>query len=436
MLLIYTEKVTNRVAYIFEIIFSRILGIEYSITSDEAEFKSSRKPKLSYAKKPFGRELFFRSVELLFQKDIESQELTFMDFDGTKAFFAVHGHDSAMPFDPFAASFYLVSRYEEYLPYVRDEWGRFEAKQSIAYQQGFLQKPVVNIWALLIANLLDERYRSLSFPEGKYRFIPTVDIDSAWYFKSKGLVRNLGGFIRSLAKFDFSEFAERAGVLAGFRDDPFDTYSDQIAMIKKYQLKLTYFILFADYARNDKNLPVNNRRFQVLIKSLGDYAQVGIHSSYNSSFVLEKLRLELSRLSGVLNKEITRARQHFTRLNLPATYRNFINSGLRADYSMGYMHHPGFRAGICTPFPFYDLDLDHVTNLIVHPFSFAFTSTSNYTSDEKIIMLRDIIKSIKGVKGTLVLVWENTFLSRNSGGDDWLGSFEKVIKMATDTGKS
>jgi hypothetical protein len=433
MLLIYSEKVTNRVTYIFDIIFSRILGLEYVITSDEEEFKSSRKRKLSYARKPLGKELFFRSVNLLFAKDIENQELTFTEYEGNKAFYAVHGEDSAMPFDPFAASFYLVSRYEEYLPYVRDEWGRFEAAQSIAYQEGFLEKPLVNIWALKIAGLLRERYSSIKIMERKYRFIPTVDVDSAWYFKSKGLIRNVGGLFRSLSKLDFSRIGERAAVLAGFRDDPFDTYSEQISVIKRYQIELIYFILFAEYARNDKNLPTHNRRFQVLIKSLGDYAEVGIHSSYNSSYVPEKLRLEVSRLSGVLNKEITRARQHFTRLNLPATYRNFINSGVRADYSMGYMHHPGFRAGICTPFPFYDLDLDHVTSLIVYPFSFAFTSTSRFNHNEKLNLLQDIINNVKSVKGTLVIVWENAFLSHEFGGDGWLGMFEKVISMASDS---
>jgi hypothetical protein len=43
-----------------------------------------------------------------------------------------------LPFDPLAATFYLVSRYEEYLPFIPDEHGRFPAKQSFAFSNGFL----------------------------------------------------------------------------------------------------------------------------------------------------------------------------------------------------------------------------------------------------------------------------------------------------------
>jgi len=432
MLLIYTEKVTNRVTYIFDVIFNRLLGIGFTITSDEKEFKLSRKAKLSYAKDPLGSELFFRAVGLLFEKEIESQELTFIEYEGHKAFFQVHGDASAMPFDPFAASFYLISRYEEYLPYVRDEYGRFEAAQSIAYREGFLKQPLVNIWAEIIGRLVEERYRSITVRKKKYTFIPTIDVDSAWFFKAKGLIRNLGGFIRSLFRLEMSGFAERVGVITGFRDDPFDTYRQQIKVIKKYQIELIYFILFAEYARNDKNLPVNNKKFQVLIKSLGDYAEVGIHSSYNSSFDHDKLRTEVKKLSQVLNKEITRVRQHFTRLNLPATYRNFLTSGIKNDYSMGYMHHPGFRAGICDPFPFYDLDMDHVTSLMVYPFGFAFTSMSPHPSEKNLSVAKEIISTVKSVNGTLVMVWENTYLRKGVRGEDNLKLFEEVVKMASD----
>lgn len=432
MVLIYTEKVTNRVAYIFDTIFSHVLGIEYRLTSDEEAFKASRKPRFSYAKYPLGNELFFRRVELLYQRDIESQELGVDEFEGGMVLFPVHGEGSALPFDPFAASFYLVSRYEEYLPYVRDEYGRFEAAQSIAFKEGVLREPLVNIWAWKIAGLIAKRYKGFEMPEKQYRFIPTIDIDSAWYYRAKGLLRNLGGFSRSLSRLDLTGFSDRFNVLAGIQDDPFDTYSKQIELIKKYRLQLIYFILFSEYARNDKNLPVNNRKFHVLIKSLADYAQVGIHSSYNSTFSHSKLKMELGRLSLVLNREITMARQHFTRLNLPATYRNFLNFGIRTDFSMGYMHHPGFRAGICDPFPFYDLDLDHVTNLMIYPFGFAFTSSSAFTPDEKIKIVKDIIQRVRSVNGTMVIVWENAALSRQTAGDGWSDMFEQVIQLAHD----
>jgi len=56
------------------------------------------------------------------------------------------------------------------------------------------------------------------------------------------------------------------------------------------------------------------------------------------------------------------------RLNLPDTYRNLIDEDITDDYSMGYAALPGFRAGICSPYNFYDLDIEVETKLRVHPF--------------------------------------------------------------------
>ena len=155
----------------------------------------------------------------------------------------------------------------------------------------------------------------------------------------------------------------------GLQKDPFDTYDLQFELQKKYKLKPIYFILFAEYGFNDKNIPVENRVFQTLIKSLADYAEVGIHPSFNSNFSAKKLKDEIARLSKVLNREVTKSRQHFLKLQLPYTYRNLINLDITDDYTMGFAAQPGFRAGICSSFYFYDLDMDSETKLRVHPFT-------------------------------------------------------------------
>jgi len=90
----------------------------------------------------------------------------------------------------------------------------------------------------------------------------------------KGLFRIIGGYFNSLSGFNFAEIVERTKVLTGLQKDPFDTFDFQLEIHKKYNLKPIYFILFADYGFNDKNIPVQSRKFQTLIKSLADYAEV------------------------------------------------------------------------------------------------------------------------------------------------------------------
>jgi hypothetical protein len=368
---------------------------------------------------------------LLYEREIKTQELVFEDHGGITIFFQTHDNDSALPFDPFAAAFYLVSRYEEYLPYVRDEYGRFRADKSVLSEKGLLEIPLVNLWAEMLKELISKRYKSFKPPEKKYRFIPTIDVDSAWMFRSKGLFRNFGGLVSQLFSSDIRGMSTRLRVILGTEKDPFDTYRKQIEIIKKYDIQAIYFILFSDYATNDRNTPVNNRKFRILIKSLGDYAQVGIHSSFSSSFKLENLQRETTQLSGVLNKEITWARQHFTRLNLPTTYRNFLTNGITTDFSMGYMRNPGFRAGIADPFPFYDLDLDQVTNLMIYPFSYAFISRTSQPLNDRVAEAKNIISKVKDVGGTMVMVWENAALSSYDGNPENLEIFEEMIRYGT-----
>src|SRR5436190_8549265 len=107
---------------------------------------------------------------------------------------------------------------------------------------------------------------------------------------------------------------------------------------------------------------------QSLIKSLADYADIGIHPSYASNENRKQVKKEIRRLNKVLKREVTRSRQHFLKVTFPETYRTLIELDIEEDYSMGYASEIGFRASICTPFNFYDLDLDVETKLKLVPF--------------------------------------------------------------------
>ena len=427
MILIYTHKITNRIKYIFNLMIKELLGVDIEFTTSEESFKSFDGVKLSYTNERIGDELFFASDKLLFERGISTQEISFNEFDDLPAFFPVYNKDSALPFDFFTAAFYLVSRYEEYLPHRKDKYGRFQSSESLAYEKNFLQKPLINIWALKIGDILKQKFPGFSFPGTKYEFIPTIDIDAAWSYLQKGLFRTAGGYFNSFLDLDFAAISERTKVILGLQKDPFDTYVYQLHLQKKYKLKPIYFILFAQYGLNDKNIPVRNLKFQRLIKALADYAAVGIHPSYGSNDDSSKLKQEVEMLSKVLNREITKSRQHFLKLVLPTTYRNLINLDILDDYSMGYAAQPGFRASICSSFNFFDLDMDTETKLRVHPFTFMEGTLRDYmdvNASKAMTLIKPLIDEVKAVNGTFISLWHNESLS-NTG--RWLG-WDKVYE--------
>ena len=138
MLLIYVSKLTNRVGYTLNLIFKSILHIPFEITLDENYFAAFEGCKLCYSDKKIGDGLYIKSVKLLYQTSIENLEIQISEYEDLPIFFATYGKDQTLPFDIFAASFYLVSRYEEYLPHHKDHHQRFDFNDSLAYQKGFL----------------------------------------------------------------------------------------------------------------------------------------------------------------------------------------------------------------------------------------------------------------------------------------------------------
>ncbi|MGZ4033570.1 MAG: polysaccharide deacetylase family protein [Bacteroidia bacterium] len=433
MLRIYTHKITQRNKYIFNLIFKDILNIDFTLTSDLEEFKKYNDPKLSYTNNAIADEVFFISRNLLFENGITEQNISVFDYNANKVFFAT-GKASALPFDVFAASFYLVSRYEEYLPHIRDEHDRFDAKDSLAFMNGFLQKPLINIWVRWIKEILLRKYPQLVFPEKKYQFVSTIDIDNAYAYREKGFTRSLGGYLKALLKFDISEIGERSKVLFGINKDPYDTYEFQLEIIKKYKLKCIYFFLLGDYGVNDKNLPIESKKFQTLIKMLGDYADIGIHPSYGSNKSKEQLKKEVGRLSKVLHRDITKSRQHFLKLRLPETYRNLIDLDITDDYTMGFASQIGFRASICTPFNFYDLDTELETKLKVHPFAMMEGSLKyamKINPEDAMAKIIPLIDEVKAVDGVFMSLWHNDTLNNKKIWQGWRSVYEEMVNYAT-----
>src|SRR6202012_420388 len=118
-LLLYTPHVTERIKYTFQLFFDSLIRTPYLITTDEAAYVSYHGPKLNYSGKNFAIDkLHILPCGLLTEKDIRPQSIQVSEWKGLKAFFRTDIR--AFSFDIFSAAFFLVSRYEEYLPHEPD----------------------------------------------------------------------------------------------------------------------------------------------------------------------------------------------------------------------------------------------------------------------------------------------------------------------------
>lgn len=325
-----------------------------------------------------------------------------------------------------------MSRYEEYLPFKANKYNVFDHRSSLAWQNDFLEKPLVNIWCHELSKLLRQKFPQLHLHPPSFKGITTIDIDNVYKFKQKGFVRSLAGVASDLRYFNLKQLDQRIKTLFFGLKDEYDCYDELIETNKKHKANIIYFFLLGDYGVNDKNHPSSNLVFQRLMKHLADYSLIGIHPSFASNFNTQQLKIEIARLGGITHKEVIRSRQHFGMLKFPTTYQSLIQSGIRQDYSLGYTGINGFRAGVCHPFNWYDIGKEQESPLELHPFCLGdvcLDKQSNYNITKAREIVEEYVKMIKFFNGQFISVFHNDMLANTPKGLAWRGLYEHVLHL-------
>ncbi|MBC9796533.1 polysaccharide deacetylase family protein [Sinomicrobium weinanense] len=407
MLLVYTHKITPRINYIMKHIFANMLKTEVQITEKVENFIAHSGPKITYTKNPLQNEFFVRSHDLLFEQGITNIEISVQLWDDIPCFFSI-GDKGSIPFDIFAASFYLLSRYEEYLPHVKDEYGRYPAKESLAWEHGFLEVPVVDFWVRKLAVALGKRFPEENFGKRKTNYVSVIDIAAAYAYRKKGIIRTLAGTVLDLTGLRFHKVFERYMVLLGIKKDPYDHFDELIEAHKAYDTDAVFFFLLGDYSAFDKNIPHRKTSFRTLIKSVADYHIVSLMMSYYAVNDLVQLKKERRRLINIINRPVKRARARYNRLLIPEVYKTAVEAEFNEDYTMGYSDFMGFRAGTCTPFHFYDISYEIQLPLKVNSFCIQDSALLKFdNAKEAREKIQELYGFVQGVGGDFITVFSN-----------------------------
>jgi len=427
--IVFSNTITPRLQYIFDFIGKEITGEPFQITTDAEIFRQHEGPKINYSRKRIAEsEFIIHNSELLFERGFKEQSIECFEIKGYKAFLKAEGD---FPFDIFGASFYLLSRYEEYLPHEKDMYGRYASENSLAFKENFLHVPLVNTWLQDFKRALQSKFPGLITYKSSFTFIPTYDIDEAFSYTHKQWWRTLGGMIKDITRGQWSVVNERIKSLLGKNRDPYDAFEWMHHINEKYELKPIYFFLVANRtARYDKNILPSNISMEALIQEHGNRYPIGIHPSWQSGDDPEKLKFETLKLGHISGKAIRTSRQHYIRFTLPQTYRQLISLGIESDFSMGYGSINGFRASVSSPFYWYDLQKELQTKLLLYPFCFMDSNSfykQKFSGKEASEELKHYYEIVRSVNGTLVTIWHNNFLGTGKQFSGWKEIYEQFI---------
>jgi hypothetical protein len=431
LMLLFSTHITNRLRYVAAFIGSELHNQPILITDNLEEFQRHEGTRINYTSERMdGQVLNIAPHTLLFEEGIHPQDIQCFEWNKRKAFFRVENSD--LEFDIFAAVFYLISRYEEYLPHEKDVYGRYDHKCSLAFKEEFLHLPLVNYWLEDLRLILKRIFPDAFFHRHAFKFIPTYDIDIAWSYRHKGFVRNAGGAVRSVLQRDWNGLKERIAVIRKKRKDPFDSYEWLDALHLYCSLRPYYFFLVAEQQHKyDKNISPSKKAMQDLILYHSQKATVGIHPSWQSSEDPRLLKQEIGWLEFITGHTIKHSRQHFIRLTLPQTYRQLLSVGIDKDFSMGYGTVNGFRASVASSFNWYDLEKEEMTNLVVFPFCFMDANSfyeQKLAPHQALTELMQYYQCIRRVNGMMVTIWHNNFLGTAPMFKGWREVYEIFLK--------
>lgn len=432
MLLIYAPYKTNRLTYVLDFIFRQLCFAHYAFTFNKSDFEAYNGAKIAYTREVQQNCAWIYNSGLLFEKEIKNEIPTIAHTDWGIAIYKSESEKSIAPFDVFAAIFWFISRYEEYIVHEKDNHQRFDYRSSWAFKNNVLQIPMVNEWGMQLCKSLKLKYPDINISHSSYRFIPSFDIDNFFAFKGKTLARSFLATTHALIAKRFDLVWLKINYLLK-HNDPYDTYDYILDVCRQYNLEPYFFILTGKTSEWDRNLKANHPLFIDTCKKLQQQkSKIGLHLSYNAT-INNSAKEEKSLLEKVTGMDMFINRFHFLRFSLPQSYQMLVNAGIKEDYSMSYASIDGYRAGTCTPFYFYDIENEVITDLLIYPMPFIDRTLINslkLDTTEAETKIEQYIRQIKAYNGVFVSLWHNETLQNNKYWSKWRTVFEWMVNEA------
>lgn len=328
--------------------------------------------------------------------------------------------------DLVASAYFMLSRYEEFVKKdCRDQYGRFLAKDSVVFQQGYGMRPLVDEWGRYIRNLLRENGCILGEEKKGFKKIfltHDVDVPFMFYRKEqviKQLIKNIihyGKKIKNPLKIYFN--AEK---------DPLNTF-DRIIKTDNWlknqfhnnNVESIYFLIAAGSSKTKSYCNIQLKKFQELIFKLNNSgATLGLHVSLeagdNPSLIID----EIKRLKQYCLNSTTKSRHHFLRWIEPEHISQMEVAGITEDFSLGYADSIGFRVGTCKPYYFINPITKQISNIIIHPMQIMECSLDrpNYMGlkyEDALEYCKKVIEYTYRFNGELVLLFHNPIWSEDN----------------------
>jgi hypothetical protein len=336
--------------------------------------------------------------------------------------------------DIVASTFFMLSRWEEMMVRVRDKHDRFPAAASVAYKQGFLDRPIVDVYGLILQAWLKKLLPAWQPKPGRFSVKLTHDVDS---------IRRLRNLYSAALVFGADLLKRHDPVLAWQTINEairqFSSSPEQAAyfraiyflaeLSKQFGQESAFYFMAAEPQPPDNDYEVHSALMRKCIDDLRQQGcELGFHPGYHTLNNPERLALEKARLDAVLGETRYGGRQHYLRFQVPDTWRHWEQVGLTYDSTMAYADHEGFRCGTCHRFRPFDVGQDRKLYLWERPLIVMDSTLRQYrqlTPAQGEQRILELARQCQQVQGTFILLWHNSSLTERW--QLWATMYQRII---------
>ena len=266
MILIYCTKTSPRIEYVFDHILNLTLHQKFYITNSKPEFIDFKGYKFSYASAPVSDELFFQSYGLLEETGLDNLIIKTFEWENIKCFFKV-GKKSVIPFDIFSAIFFLLSRYEEYMPHSSDNLSHFSYHESFAYKENFLETPIIDIWIEKLVSVLKNKINlKCKIDSNNQKASIIISSLHTYKYTNKYPFESYMIWFKNLINLNLWEVIEHFFVLLKIIPDPWEIDNHLKNLLISLKTKVLFFFPFSSNSFFNNETPKTNEYFKTYIK--------------------------------------------------------------------------------------------------------------------------------------------------------------------------
>ncbi len=385
--------------YILEIILGEFLGLEFSIAIGSSDWVIEHNGKELVIEDTFFNR-FPNDLEYLKRENIPK---------------------SIDELDLFAASFFMLTRWEEYVNRARDNHNRFPARESLAFKQGFLHRPIVNEYVAWLKQRLLELDSSLRFQKREFELVLTHDVDEIYFWRSwQQLLRVVAGDILKRASLSLAiqRINEFFSIKWGKRKDPYDTFDWLMDRSEARGVKSRFYFMSGGVTAYDNRYRIDDPKVVALMKRIKERGHIiGIHPSYNAYKDVKLLKREKELLEEVCGCPIVEGREHYLRFDVPTTWQIWEENGMRIDSTCGYADQEGFRCGTGDAFSVFNILTRKKLQLKERPLIYMDDNRAKgeriYDKGELIATIRHLVKQCREYESSCTLLFhQNIFASK------------------------